>query len=146
MNSEGRVFGVLVMNQEKARFFLSHDNNLKELEKFYKKKSHLSDNREHFQSVKEGEGFVSFGKQKEKHNIKAHDLEVFGKEIAEELWRLFQERYFEKLILVLPGKVWNELLNHLHTELNDVVQENIDANLVGFSEAQILERVKSFFG
>ena len=142
MNDQNSSLGILVMNQQKARFFQYQDEKLEELKDFYQERSHLPDNRENFQTAKEGSGFIGFGKGQEKHDIRAHDLEVFAKEVAEELWNLFRNKNFGQLIIVTAKKIENELLKNFHEDLKKTVQESIDANLVSFSWQEILEHLR----
>ncbi len=146
MTDQNNTTGVLVMNRENARFFQykteEDEREFTELEDFHSEKSHLPDNREHFRIQKEGEGFVNLGEVEEAHRIREHDVEVFTKEVAEKLWKMFQHKDFEELILIIPKKVENELVRHFHTELKDIIKTSVDANLVGMSWQEILERVK----
>lgn len=144
MEEQKSSLGILVMNQQKARFFRYQDEKLEELKDFYQEQSHLPDNRENFQTAKEGGGFIGFGKGQQKHDIQAHDLEVFAKEVAEELWNLFRNKNFDQLIIVAAKKIENELLKNFHENLKKTIQESIDANLANFSWQEILEHLRKY--
>lgn len=134
---------VLVFNGEKARLFSITPHQLKEDLDFFSHRHRLLDNRENFDAmIVQGQPMASFGKQKEKHDLRERDRELFFQYLAQKLEKAAKERGIQHLIIVAPLRLQQLFLKEIPKALKEMVLFEVDVNLVGQKWQDIWKHIR----